>query len=86
MTQHNVNNLAPGQKLELTTLASFCRPGVYNLNRYRFSIRDAQKKNVVQQILSPFQHLIIIEDQNELPEASTNAADETVVPLDNADK
>jgi len=65
ITQHSVPDLLPGQKIEIETFACFTRPGVYNLNRYKFSIRDSRKRQVVQQIYSSFQHLIIIEDQNE---------------------
>jgi len=65
VTQHYVSDLLPGQKIEIETLACFTRPGVYNLNRYKFSIKDSRKRQVVQQIYSQFQHLIMVEDQNE---------------------
>jgi len=65
VTQHYIADLLPEQKIEIETFACFTRPGVYNLNRYKFNIKDSRKRQVVQQIYSQFQHLIIIEDQNE---------------------
>jgi len=64
-TQHYVLDLAPEAKVALGTNACFSRPGVYNLNRYKFVILD-NKGRVLQQIYSPFQHIIIVEDKNEM--------------------
>jgi hypothetical protein len=64
-TLHYVADLQPEQKIEIETFVCFSRPGIYNLNRYKFSIKDSKKNSVLQQIFSPYQHLIMIEDQNE---------------------
>jgi len=63
MTQHYIRDLEPGQKIEIETTACFCRPGVYNLNRYKFNIKDVKKRGVIQQVFSNSQHLIVIEEE-----------------------
>jgi hypothetical protein len=64
-TQHYVENLKPDAKIALPTCVCFHRSGVYNLNRYKFSIKDEHRKSFHQQIYSPFQHIIIVEDKNQ---------------------
>ncbi len=58
-------DLQAEQKIEIETNVCFSRPGIYNLNRYKFNIKDQKKNSVLHQIFSPYQHLIMIEDQNE---------------------
>jgi hypothetical protein len=63
-TQHFVTDLQPDAKVALDTNVCFSRPGVYNLNRYKFVLLDSKGKS--QQLYSPFQHIVIVEDKNEI--------------------
>jgi hypothetical protein len=44
--------------------------GIFNLNRYKFCLKDERRKDV-QQIYSQFQHIIIIEDKSEMSNAAS---------------
>eukprot|EP01114_Cavostelium_apophysatum_P009903 TRINITY_DN2322_c0_g2_i1.p1 TRINITY_DN2322_c0_g2~~TRINITY_DN2322_c0_g2_i1.p1 ORF type:complete len:1266 (+),score=437.02 TRINITY_DN2322_c0_g2_i1:149-3946(+) len=61
----HVSDLKPEGKIALESCVCFTRPGVYNLNRYKFSLKD-EKSSIRQQIYSPFQHIIMVEDKNEI--------------------
>jgi len=67
-TQHYVSDLRPFGKTSLQTCVVFSRPGVYNLNRYKFSLKDERNKAVTnkREIYSPFQHIIMVEEKNEV--------------------
>ena len=60
-----MSDLKPGTKVDLDADVCFSRAGVYNLNRYKFVILDT-KGRIAQYIYSPFQHIIIVEDKNEM--------------------
>ena len=64
-TQQFIPNLLPDQKIQVETFVCFHRAGIYNLNRYRFNIKDVKKNTFSHQLFSPYQHLIVIEDQNQ---------------------
>jgi hypothetical protein len=64
-TQHFVSKLPPDGKIALDTTVCFSRPGIYNVNRYKFSLKD-DKGKTYQQIYAPFQHIIIVEAKNEI--------------------
>eukprot|EP01119_Soliformovum_irregulare_P017192 TRINITY_DN5065_c0_g1_i1.p1 TRINITY_DN5065_c0_g1~~TRINITY_DN5065_c0_g1_i1.p1 ORF type:complete len:1258 (+),score=327.93 TRINITY_DN5065_c0_g1_i1:91-3864(+) len=64
-TQHMVTELRPEGNVELDTTVCFSKAGIYNLNRFKFAIVDKTGKHL-QQVVSPFQHIIVIQDLNEL--------------------
>jgi hypothetical protein len=54
----------------LESSVCFSKSGVYNLNRYKLSLKT--RSNKMEQIFSQFQHIIVIEDAQ--PQASQQEA------------
>jgi hypothetical protein len=59
-----VGDLKPESQIALNTNVCFSHPGIYNINRYKFSVQKDEKRKASQEIYSNYQHMIIIEDQN----------------------
>jgi len=68
-TQHYVPALQPESEIALESFVCFSRPGIYNLNRYKFCLKD-NEKNIIKQIYSPFQHMVMVTDKHEMDQLS----------------
>ncbi|PRP88533.1 hypothetical protein PROFUN_02944 [Planoprotostelium fungivorum] len=63
-TFHMVHDLMPDTSVSLDMSVCFSSPGVFNLNRYKFSIKDDKRRNAGD-IYSNYQHILTVEDKNE---------------------
>jgi len=60
VTKYRVNQLQPGCETSLSLKVCFSKPGVYNINKFKFIISVAG--GTAKDIYSPCQHLITVED------------------------
>lgn len=71
-TKCRVQELAPGASCDVQLYAHFSAPGVYNLNRFRFTVEVPGKKPRV--FFFPLQHLIHVEQADRAAVAAAAAA------------
>jgi hypothetical protein len=70
-TKCKVVDLAPGRSSAIQLFASFPAAGVYNLNRFRFTVEVAGRKPRV--FFFPLQHLIHVTQQTQAEDAAVGA-------------
>lgn len=68
-TKCKINDLPPGEQVQIDLFAAFPAPGVYNLNRFRFTVEQVGKKPRI--FFFPLQHLIHVNQSDpNLPSAT----------------